>query len=64
MEPELRQQPIADEGADNADEEIADQPEAGPAHDWPAKKPATSPTSTMTSRLSLDRYMDESMDVL
>ena len=36
---ELRQQPVADEGADNADDEIADEAEAGPAHDF-AGEPA------------------------
>lgn len=29
----LRQQPVADEGANNADEQIADEPESAPAHD-------------------------------
>ena len=33
MDADLRQQPVADERADDADDKIADQSEPGPAHD-------------------------------
>src|SRR5580658_9883724 len=33
MDVELRQQPVADEGADDSDDNVANQPKTGPAHD-------------------------------
>src|SRR5436189_303055 len=37
MHVELRQQPRADEGADHADDEVADKSEAGALHDLPCE---------------------------
>jgi len=39
MNPELRQQPAPDEGADDSDDEIADDPETGALHDLTSKPP-------------------------
>src|SRR5215831_1399665 len=44
MDPKLRQQPVADEGADDTDHDIADQTEAVARMIWPASQPAMRPT--------------------
>jgi hypothetical protein len=54
VDAELGQQPLADEGADDSNDEVTNDPKPGASHIWPASHPATIPTSTMTRRLSLD----------
>jgi hypothetical protein len=54
MDTYLRQQPVADECADNTYYEIADESESDPRTILPANHPATSPTNNMTRRLSFE----------
>ena len=54
MDTDLRQQPVADEGTDNANYDIAYKPEAGPSNILPASQPATRPTTNITSKLSFE----------
>ena len=54
MDTELRQQPASDKGAQDSDDDVADDSETGPLHDLAASQPATRPTNNMTNRLSLD----------
>ena len=57
MDTELRQQPGADEGADDAEQEIADQPEAGASNDLTGQPARHDPTIMITRRLSPDMFM-------
>jgi hypothetical protein len=41
MDTELRHQPVADEGADNSDDHVADEPKAGPLHDLTGQPPGS-----------------------
>jgi hypothetical protein len=57
MDTNLRQQPVANERADNANCDIAYKSETSPLYDFasqPASQPATRPTTNITSRLSFE----------
>jgi hypothetical protein len=53
MDTNLRQQPVANERADNANCDIAYKSETSPLYDF-ASQPATRPTTNITNRLSFE----------
>ena len=54
VDAELRKQPAPDQGAYDADNEVADEPKPVPCTIWPASHPAMRPTTSMVRRLSPD----------
>jgi hypothetical protein len=56
MDTELRQQPVANERADESDQQVADQAKSTTLITLPASQPATIPTTTIMSRLWFDKY--------